>query len=168
MNHLSDETLQRLADALLEGAEKAQAEAHCQACSGCAALLQEYRELCGGLEAIPVPPPPPRFTHQVMAAVEAREAALARQRKVALGTLVGSGALAALCFAIAGGGAWARQLSAFTTRSLQLGHVLHLVLDAARPVLLAWGLPLVLCAAVLCIPTLLALHRSVVPRPVSA
>lgn len=168
MNHLSDETLQLLADDCLEGQARSEAEAHCAACAQCEALRTEYRELCCDLEGLACPPPPARFTASVMAAVEAREAALARQRKVAFGTLAGSGALAFLCFVVAGGGAWARQLSAITNRTLQLTHVLHVVLEAAQPVLLAWRLPLILAVSLICIPTLLALHRTVMPRPVEA
>ncbi|MBS2031678.1 MAG: hypothetical protein JST54_27525 [Deltaproteobacteria bacterium] len=164
MNHLSDELLQQLAEDLIEGEALVQAEAHAAECPACRSQLAEYCELFGGLESLPVPPPPPRFTSAVMGQIANREAALARQRKVAISVLASSAALAFFCFALAGNGAWARQLTMVFSSVLQLGRFSHVIWDGVLPVLQAWRLPLLAAAAAVCIPTLIALQRSTAPR----
>jgi hypothetical protein len=164
MNHLPDEVLQQLADAQLAGEALAQAEGHLEGCPHCRGVLAEYREIFGGLEALPLPPPPPRFTAQVMARVDARERERSRQRRQAAAMLGGSALLALTCFLLAGNGAWARQLTNLSTTALQLGRLGHVVGGALLPVLEAWRLPLLAIAAAVCLPTLMALHRSLAPR----
>src|SRR5689334_1991910 len=116
--HLSDEILQQLADGLLQGAPLAAAEVHLLECGACAALCDEYASLFEGLESMPVPPPPARFTAQVMARVEARERDLAHERRVAFATLAGSAVIATGCFAAAGDSALAHQLSSWLQTAL--------------------------------------------------
>ena len=164
MNHLSDEVLQELAEDLLQGEALTKAEAHAAECEACRSQLAEYRELFGGLESLPVPPPPVRFTSAVMVQIANREAALSRQRKIALSVLGTSAVLAFFCFALAGNGAWARQLTLMFSSVLQLGRFSHVMWDGVMPVLQAWRLPLLAAAAAVCIPTLIALQRSTAPR----
>lgn len=159
MNHLSDEALQALAD----GNEVPDAE-HVACCAKCQALLAEYRALFSGLEKLEVAPPPPRFTAQVMARVEAREAQLAHQRRLAFLTFAAGALVAFGCFALAGGGIWARQLSALGSSAFTLARLGQVLVDVLRPVLGAFHLQLTAIAAVASIATLLTLHRTLVPR----
>jgi len=164
MSHLSDETLQAFADHMLEGEARTRAAQHAADCPRCQAQLAEYRALFEGLEELPVPPPPPRFTAQVMSRVAEREAENARQRMLAMVTLGASAALAFGCFALAGNAAWARHLTAAGSNVLQLAELGRAMFHALAPVLAALRLQLVALAAAVCIPTLLVLHRSLAPR----
>jgi len=164
MSHLSDETLQALADHTLQGEARIGPSQHAAGCARCQAQLAEYRALFEGLADLSVPPPPPRFTAQVMSRVAEREAENARQRRLALVTLGASAALAFGCFALAGNAAWARHLTLASSNMLQLAELGRAMFHALAPVLAALRLQLVALAAAVCIPTLLVLHRSLAPR----
>jgi anti-sigma factor RsiW len=166
--HLPDELLQRYVDGLLSSEELTQAEAHLRECADCTALATEYREIFGGLAALPQPPPPPRFTEAVMAKVAAREREVARERQVAAATFAGSLTLAVLCFLAAGNHAWAHELSAWSAHVVELGRSLHVLADALTPLLLAVRVPLVAACALLCLPLLLVLYRSLPERVAQA
>lgn len=165
MSHLSDDTLQALADGALDAAARPEALAHLAACAPCSALHAEYRALFGDLAQLEVPPLPPRFAATVMAGVEVRARAQARQQALAACTLLGSALLGAACFVLAGNGAWARQLSEILTHALQLTRLGEVLASALQPALRAFWLPLVAATTGLCVPTLLALYRTLVPRP---
>ena len=168
MNHLSDDTLQALVDGALDAEARATSEAHLASCPACTALNAEYASLFGDLAQLQVPALPPRFAAAVMAQVDVRERILARQRAVAACTLVGSALVGAACFVLAGNGAWARQLSELLAGALQLTRLGQVLLTAVQPALRAFWMPLFVAAAGLCLPTLLALYRSILPRAQAA
>jgi anti-sigma factor RsiW len=168
MSHLSDETLQAFADEALEGPLRAQAAEHLESCAQCKAHLSDYRALFAGLEKLPAPPPPPHFTDSVMARIAAQNAALVGQRRLALATFAAATLVALGCFALAGKGAMAHQFVAAGSGALDFVWVGRALIEAIAPVLAAFRLELAALAAAVCIPTLLALHRSFGPRTQAA
>jgi hypothetical protein len=67
--HLTDWTLEQLAEESLPEAELAGATAHVEACALCAAELEGYRALFSTLSDLPRFAPPPAFADAVMARV---------------------------------------------------------------------------------------------------
>jgi anti-sigma factor RsiW len=168
VNHLSDATLQALVDGALDAAAQTSATDHLAGCATCSSLHAEYASLFGDLAQLEVPTLPPRFAAAVMARVDVRERLLARQRAIAAFTLVGSALVGAGCFLLAGNGAWARQLSELFASALQVTRLGQVLLTAVQPALRAFWMPLFAAAAGLCLPTLLALYRSILPRAQAA
>ncbi len=162
--HLGDAQAQRLVDGMLSDAEAAAAERHAAACAACRADVETYRLLASALEDLAVPELPADFTDGVLALVERREVALARERRHALAILGALTACTAAAFAIAGASAWAPVLSSVAetfgrvARAFQVGatFVPHLV-GALR-------LQIIGVAAALAVPLLLALSR-LMPQP---
>ena len=67
--HLSDWTLEQLAEGALDGAELRAASGHIEDCRRCAAELDGYRALYAALSDLPRFAPSPAFNEQVMARV---------------------------------------------------------------------------------------------------
>lgn len=67
--HLSDWTLEQLAEEMLHGEELAGATAHVEECGRCAAELEGYRALFAALGSVPRFAPSPSFSEGVMARV---------------------------------------------------------------------------------------------------
>lgn len=157
--HLGDDALQALAD----GLEVAGAD-HVQTCAACAATVAEYRALFGGLEALPMEAPPPRFTAQVMARVDAFAHRRAHQRTLAAATLACSAVLAAGFFALAGDGAWAIQISRASSSLVALVQLAQALAATLAPVLRTCRVPLLAGLTALCVPAVAALYRSLSVR----
>ncbi len=157
--HLTDAQAQRLVDGMLSAAEAPAVERHAAACAECRATVETYRMLASALEDLEVPALPADFTDGVLALVETRERALARERRHAFGILAALAACTVAAFAFAGASAWAPYFSsvaeAFGTaaRAFQIGSTFmpHLV-GALR-------LQIIVGAAALAVPFLLALAR---------
>ncbi len=157
--HLSDAQAQRLVDGMLSESEAPAVERHAAACAECRATVETYRMLASALEDLEVPALPADFTDGVLALVETRERALARERRHAFGILSALAACTVAAFAFAGASAWAPYFSsvaeAFGTaaRAFQIGSTFmpHLV-GALR-------LQIIVGAAALAVPFLLALAR---------
>lgn len=166
--HLSDERVQRYVDELLSPTEREQAEAHLGACPACTRLAQEYREIFGGLAALPQPAPPPRFTQAVMTRVSAHRRDVALQRLVATATFATSLAAAVLCFVGAGNHIWAHEMSAWSSALIGVGRSSHVVVDVLGSVFAAVRLPLIMACAAVGVPLLLVLYRSLPERSLPA
>ncbi len=157
--HLTDAQAQRLVDGMLSAAEAPAVERHAAACAECRATVETYRLLASALEDLEVPELPADFTDGVLALVETRERALARERRHAFGILAALAACTVAAFAVAGASAWAPLFSSVaegfgtTARAFQIGStfVPHLV-GALR-------LQIVIGAAALAVPFLIALAR---------
>lgn len=67
--HLSDRTIERLAEGALTAAERTSAEAHLEHCARCATELEGYRALFAALEGLPRFAPAEGFADAVMVRV---------------------------------------------------------------------------------------------------
>jgi anti-sigma factor RsiW len=157
--HLTDAQAQRLVDGMLSAAEAPGVERHAAACADCRATVETYRMLASALEDLAVPELPSDFTDGVLALVESRELALARERRHAVAILGALAACTVAAFALAGASAWAPVLSSVAesfgtaARAVQVGSTFlpHLI-GALR-------LQIIVVAAALAVPLLLALSR---------
>jgi anti-sigma factor RsiW len=157
--HLTDAQAQRLVDGMLSAGEAPAVERHAAACADCRATVETYRMLATALEDLEVPPLPADFTDGVLALVESRELALARERRHAVAILGAVAACMVAAFALAGASAWAPFFSSVAetvgaaARAFQVGStfVPHLV-GALR-------LQIIVATAALAVPLLLAIAR---------
>lgn len=164
LEHLDDARAQQLVDGMLPEAERAASERHVAGCAACQATVETYRMLAEALDDLEVPPLPPDFTDAVLARIDVRERALARERRHAVAILATVAAATAAAFAAAGASAWAPVVSS-------AADVFAVALRAARigadfvPTLVSVLRPqIILAAAVLALPLLLALSR-LMPAP---
>ncbi len=161
--HLTDAQAQRLVDGVLSAAEAPEVERHAAACAACRATVETYRMLASALEDLEVPPLPADFTDGVLALVEAREHAVARERRHAIAILAAVVAATAVAFGIAGAGAWAPVVSSAADLfgraawAFQIGSFVPHVVSALR-------LQIIVAAAVLALPLLVAFAR-LMPSP---
>lgn len=162
--HLGDELAQRLVEGSLPSEDAGLAERHAAGCTACAALVESYRLLSSALDDLAAEPPPGDFTEGVLDRIEARDRAVARERRhgFAIFGVVVAATLAA--FALAGPGAWAPVISSIaeglgdTARAFQIG-------ETFVPTLLgAMRVQILLVAAAAALPLLLLLSR-LVPSP---
>ncbi len=162
--HLTDAQAQRLVDGMLSAAEAPAVERHAAACAECRATVETYRVLAGALEDLPVPELPADFTDGVLALVESRELALARERRHALAIVGVLAACTGAAFAAAGVSAWATFFSS-VAESFGTAVRAFQVADTFLPHLVgALRLQIIVGAAALAIPLLLALAR-LMPHP---
>ncbi|HEY7725580.1 MAG TPA: anti-sigma factor [Anaeromyxobacteraceae bacterium] len=157
--HLDDETALRLLDRLLVGAEAAEAERHVAGCAACGALLESHRALAAALGDLQAPQPPADFTAGVLARIDARERAAARERRLAAAILGGASAAAGLLLAGAGPAAWAPVLSGFGDALAGAATWSQVGADVAGPVVRALRLEIAAATAAAAVSLLLALRR---------
>ncbi len=162
--HLSDELAQRHLEGMLAGPVATEVEEHLAACAGCRALEASYRALGEALDALVPAEPPADFTSGVLARIEARERAAARERRLALGILAGVGAAAVALFAVAGQGAWAPLLSRWSNALVGATAALRIGSDVLDPVFRTLRAEIALACAVLGLPLLVAMKRLVASR----
>ncbi|HET7755431.1 MAG TPA: anti-sigma factor [Anaeromyxobacteraceae bacterium] len=160
-SHLSDELAQAYVDDALSEREAERCCEHTACCPECCLLVESYRALSADLDALPCLEPELDFTQSVMAIVDEKEAAVARERRFALG-IVGLAAFAAAAlFLSVGASAWAPLFSAFSDflnssiRAVQLG------VDVAGPIASALRVQILIACVVLSLPLLLAIRQLV-------
>jgi anti-sigma factor RsiW len=165
--HLTDAQAQRLVDGALDPVRDAGVPRHAEACAECQGLVESYRALAealSNLDPAAAAPLPGGFTAGVMARIDARERVVARERRLALLILGGAVAAAAAVFAIGGASAWAPTLARWVdglgeaSRALRIGSSFVPTLVSALRVQILVG------AAVVAAPLLLALSRLVPAR----
>jgi len=163
--HLTEDEAQLRVEGLVPSADAARVEEHLAGCAECRALVASFDALSEALEGLPVAEVPADFTAGVLARIDERSRAAARERKVAVGVLGTAAVAMALAVALAGAPAWAPALSEATTglagglRALQIsGAVLSPVVDALR-------FQIAFACAALGLPLLLGLSRLVPARP---
>jgi anti-sigma factor RsiW len=162
--HLTDAQAQRLVDGVLSEAEAPAAERHVATCSACQATVATYRMLAEALEDLEVPDLPADFTDGVLARIDVRERALARERKHAVAILAGVGLAAALAFAVAGAAAWAPVVASGADLLGNAAHVFRVGAAFVPDVVGALRFQIIVAAALLSLPLLLALSR-LMPAP---
>jgi anti-sigma factor RsiW len=164
IRHLTEEEAQLLMDGSLPAADEARLRSHHDACPECQALVLSFEALDEALAGLPVVEPPLDFTAGVMARIDARERSLASERRVAVALL---GALAlgiAAAVILAGPAAWAPVLSAVSSAAVGLIQVVRLSGGVLGPLVETLRLQILLGAAVLGLPLLLALSRLIPAR----
>jgi anti-sigma factor RsiW len=162
--HLTDAQAQRLVDGALSAAEAAEVEAHEGACLECQALVESYRVLAGALDELPVPALPADFTASVLAAVDARERAAARERRLAAGILGAVAAALVALLLLAGPGAWAPAMSSAADQAGAAASVLRIGAGFLPAIVSALRLQIALAVAAFALPLLVALAR-LMPAP---
>jgi hypothetical protein len=162
--HLTDAQAQLLVDAALDPGEAAGLERHVAGCARCRVTLDAYRVLASALDDLEVPPLPADFTAGVLARIDSAERAASRERRHAIVILAAVFAASAAAFAVAGASAWAPLVSsaadalAGAARALEVGaRFLPTLVSALR-------FQIILAAAALALPLLLALVR-LIPAP---
>jgi anti-sigma factor RsiW len=161
--HLTDAQAQRLIDGFLFADESAEVETHHAACAECQALVLSYRALADALDGLEAPELPADFTEGVLAIVETRERAAARERRLAFG--IAASALASVAIALfLAVGAWGPGLAAAVESLGSAGRALRLGLDIAAPVVSALRPYIALAAALAALPVLFLLSR-LMPEP---
>ncbi len=161
--HLTDEQAQRLVDAALDPHRDTGVEAHAAGCAACQALVASYRALASALDDLEIPPLPDDFTGAVLARVQAVERSAARERRIALGILLGVIAATAAVFGLAGAGAWAPTLARFADGVGSAARVLRVGAGFVPELISALRLQIALAASAVALPLLLALAR-LMPR----
>jgi anti-sigma factor RsiW len=162
--HLTDAQAQRLVDGVLSAGETPEVEAHAGSCLECQAVVESYRVLASALEELPVPALPADFTASVLAEIDAREHAAARERRFAFGILGGVMLALAALLALAGPGAWAPAMSHAIDRLGDGARALRIGAGFVPAVVAALRLQIVLAVAAFALPLLVALAR-LIPAP---
>ncbi|WP_242346821.1 anti-sigma factor family protein, partial [Anaeromyxobacter terrae] len=162
--HLSDAQTQRVVDGALLEAETASVERHVAECPECQAAVETYRMLAIALEDLDVPPLPADFTAGVFDRIDAAERAAARERRWALGILTGVGLAIVVAFVAAGAGAWAPPVSGVAERFGDLARAARIGAGFLPALVGAFRLQIILVAAAIAIPLLVALAR-LMPAP---
>lgn len=165
--HLDDDRAQRLLDGLLPEAEAAEARAHAGACPSCRLLVDSYAALAEALDGLDAPPVPGDFTAEVMARIDVRERAAARERRTAFAILGVAAGAAALLLAVAGQATWAPVLARAGESLGTLVTSLRLAAGVVSPVVRALRLEILVASAGAAIPILVGLRR-LTPRRAEA
>jgi anti-sigma factor RsiW len=162
--HLTDAQAQRLADGALDPARDGEVELHAAGCAGCAALVASYRALAEALSGLEQPEVPVDFTAEVMARVEERSRAVARERRLSV-VILGAAISAVAGVLLAAGAAGLATTASDLAEGLGVAaRVLRLGADVVPAFVSAARLPLLLAAAAAVVPLLLALSR-LMPSP---
>lgn len=162
--HLTDAQAQRLVDGMLLGGETAEVEGHARGCLECEALVASYRALGDALGDLELPPLPADFTESVLARIETRERAAVRERTAALSILAAVVAAAVAVFALAGASAWAPTIARGADGLGAALRALRIGAGFVPEVVAALRVQIVLAAATVAIPLLVALSR-LMPSP---
>lgn len=162
--HLSDAQAQLLVDGALGPSEAAPLERHLAGCDGCRGAVETYRVLASALDDLEIPPLPEDFTAGVLARIDATERAVARERRHAAAILGGVVAAAVAAFAIAGASAWAPLLSSAAEALAGAARALELGSRFVPTLVSTLRFHIILVAAALALPLLLALVR-LIPAP---
>lgn len=164
LHHLTEDEVQLHLEGMLDESVAARVETHLAGCPDCQALVLSFEALSESLSALPVAEPPLDFTAGVMARVEELDASRAAERRLTAGVFAAVAVALAVSVAVAGQSAWAPALSAASAGAVRALQALRISSDVLSPVVSALRLQIIVAAAVLGIPLLLALSRLASPR----
>ncbi len=164
IRHLTEEEAQLFLEDGMAAPVRAEAENHLADCPSCQALVLSFEALSEALSGLPLAEPPPDFTASVMARIDERELARARERHAAVAVLAAVGVSLAVALALAGQAAWAPALSAVSSAGVQALQALRITSDVLSPVVSALRMQIIVAAAAVGIPLTLALSRLAAPR----
>lgn len=162
--HLTDEEAQLHLESGLSAPEGARVETHLSGCPSCQALVSSFEALSEALTAMPLAEPPADFTAVVMARIDQRELARARERQATLAVLGAVAASLVVALAFAGQAAWAPALSAVSTGAVKALYAFRITSDVLSPLISALRLQIIVVVAAVGIPLTLALSRLAAPR----
>ena len=157
--HLDDAQAQRLVDGALSAAEAPDVERHAAACAACRVNVAAYRMLAAALDDLQLPELPADFTDGVLARIETRERAVARERKHAVAILAGVALATAVAFVVAGASAWAPVVSSSADVLARAIHAARIGSSFVPDLLGAFRFQIIFATAVAALPLLLALAR---------
>lgn len=164
--HLTDAQAQRHLDGALYAAEAGEVVRHLEGCAECQLLVESYAALSAALDALPTPELPADFTASVLEAIETRERIAARERRFAVGILASVAVATAVMFVLAGAAAWAPAVSDWADGVGETARALRISTGFVPTVVSAFRTQIILAAAVLAIPLLVAIARLLPsPRP---
>jgi len=163
--HLTDSQAQRLVDGALLDAERSMVLEHQAACLECQALAASYHALSDALDDLELPELALDFTEGVLARIDVRERAAARERRFAA-AIVAAGAIALVAALGLSVGQWGDAVVGALDFLARAGHTLRLSAEVATPVVSALRLHIGLACAVVAVPLLVALSR-LMPAPVT-
>lgn len=159
--HLSDELAQAYVDGALHGRETERCSEHVGACDECRFVVESYRALCAELSELPSLEPELDFTQSVMAVIDVKEHAAARERRFALGLVALAAFTAAGLFLSVGADAWAPTLSTISDFLNSAIHGIQLGLDVASPIASALRAQILIACLAVSLPLLLAIRQLV-------
>jgi anti-sigma factor RsiW len=161
--HLTDAQAQRHVDGALLDAERVMVVEHEAGCLECQALVASYRALSDALDGLEVPELASDFTAGVLAEIDVRVRAAARERRAAaLIAVAGACALVmALGFSM---GQWGDTIVRVVDLLGSAGAAIRFCFEVAAPVVSALRFHIALTCAVLAVPMLVALSR-LMPAP---
>jgi anti-sigma factor RsiW len=156
--HLTDAQAQRLVDGVPRLEEASEVESHAACCAECQALVESYRALEAALEGLEPTPLPADFTKGVIARIETRERAAARERRLA--AAISAAVLAAItATALAGSSVWVPAAARLVDQMSAAGRALQVGAEVLPPLVSALRLPIAALCAVVAFPVLFALSR---------
>ncbi len=164
MRHLTEDEAQLFLEDGLAAPERTWAETHLAGCTSCQALVGSFEALSEALSGLPLADPPPDFTAGVMARIDERVAVRASERRFAVAVLAAVGVSLAVALALSGQATWAPALSAVSSAGVKALQVLRITSDVLSPVVSALRVQIIVVAAAVGIPLLLALSRLATPR----
>jgi anti-sigma factor RsiW len=157
--HLSEDEVQLHLDGLVPPGDLDRVTGHLDACAQCRALVRSFQALGEALDRLPLAEPPADFTLGVLARIDERQRAAARERRLAaivLGVTVGA---MASTVALAGQSAWAPVLSEASAAFVQGVRAVRISGAVLSPVVGALRLPIAVACSALGLPLLLGLSR---------
>jgi predicted anti-sigma-YlaC factor YlaD len=162
--HLTDTQAQLLVDGVLESGEAAILEGHLAGCAECRVTVDGYRALASALDDLELAPPPADFTAGVLARIDSVERAAARERRHAIAILAAVLAASATAFAVAGPAAWAPLVASTADALAGAARTVEVGARFVPTLVSALRFEIILVAAALALPLLLALVR-LMPAP---
>lgn len=164
IRHLTEDEAQRFLEDGLPAPERTLAETHLAGCPSCQALVVSFEALSEALSGLPLAEPPPDFTAGVMARIDEQVAVRASERRVAVAVLGAVGVSLGVALALSGQATWAPALSAASSAGVKALQALRITSDVLSPVVSALRVQILVAAAAVGIPLLLALSRLATPR----
>ena len=164
IRHLTEDEAQLFLEDGLAAPERTRTETHLADCPSCQALVLSFEALSEALSGLPAAEPPADFTAGVMARIDEREAVRASERRVAVAVLGAVGVSLLLALALSGQATWAPALSAVSSAGVAALQALRITSDVLSPMVSALRLQIIVVAAAIGIPLLLALSRLATPR----
>jgi len=162
--HLTEEEAQLHVEGMLPGEDAPRVLGHVQACAECRALVLSFQALAEALSALPLAEPPADFTASVLARIESRERAVARERRVAAVVLGAVAVALAATLSVAGQTAWAPVLSQVSSVLADGAQALRVSGDVLSPLVGALRIQILVACAAIGLPLLLGLSRLVPGR----
>jgi anti-sigma factor RsiW len=164
IRHIAEDEAQLYLEGAIEPSEAIRIDDHLAGCVECQALVVSFEALSEALSGLPVAEPPADFTAAVMARIDELEDARVAERRATVAVLATVAVALVVALAVAGQSAWAPALSSVSSTTVGALHALRISSDVLSPIVSALRLQIIVVAAAVGIPLLLALFRFSTPR----